>query len=78
MPDNLPAHLISLLALLSGEEGGVAEVALSTLSAQDLVILIQHEIIAPIDPLSDEVEEIILSAHGRSIIVSCGLDEEHL
>ena len=73
MPKPLPLHLSSRLALLSGERDGVAEAALSALSSEDLEILMQHEIIAAIDLLSDEPQEIVLSTHGRQVITACAL-----
>jgi hypothetical protein len=67
----LTAELSVRLAELSDQPSGVAEVALSVLSAQKLTLLGELGIIEKLDFLDEEMKEIILTRRGRQEIRNC-------
>ena len=67
----LTAELSERLAELSDQPAGVAEVALSALSAQKLTLLGELGVIEKLDFLDEEVKEIVLTRRGRQEIRRC-------
>jgi diacylglycerol O-acyltransferase / wax synthase len=74
--EELPHELVERLAALADEQDGVAEVALSALEEEWLKILIDREIIEPLDLSAEEPEELRLTGLGHRVITACAASRD--
>lgn len=76
IPAALTNALVDRLAALSGQEDGVAEIALSALDAGSLALLGRCHVIEAVDTSGDEAGEIVITAYGRQVIEACAVSQK--